>query len=234
MLLQTRGARLRPEGGGGACALRRRRGRDRAGLARPRLAGQGARRGAGDARKAWRPANAAHAGYLEAPAAAADRPSRRGRARARRHRSRRAAAGLARRATSWSPPASRCGASGPTPARAALDRAEHAARAGRHSRRSSPRSRARRWLLDAAGGAADRRGRGTPSCCFEEVEALLASRRAGRRRLPQRRARRAMRRSRWPAARCCLRSPARWPRPGPAMCRATTLVRAGLPGKRCR
>ena len=38
------------EGGGGARPLRRRRGRDRAGLARPRLARQGARRGAGDAR----------------------------------------------------------------------------------------------------------------------------------------------------------------------------------------
>ena len=42
-LLQARGARFRIAGGGRPRALRRRRGRDRARLARPRLASQGAR-----------------------------------------------------------------------------------------------------------------------------------------------------------------------------------------------
>ena len=51
----ARGARLRPARGGGPRALRRRRGRDRARLARSRLADQGARCGAGDARAARRP-----------------------------------------------------------------------------------------------------------------------------------------------------------------------------------
>ena len=49
-LLRQRGARLRSERGRGPRAVRRRRGRDRARLARPGLACEGARRGAGDAR----------------------------------------------------------------------------------------------------------------------------------------------------------------------------------------
>ena len=49
-LLRQRGARVRSAGGRGARAVRRRRGRDRARLARPGLAGESARRGAGDAR----------------------------------------------------------------------------------------------------------------------------------------------------------------------------------------
>ena len=49
-------ARLRRQGAGGARPLRRRRSRDRAGLARARLASPGARRGPGDARAGGRPA----------------------------------------------------------------------------------------------------------------------------------------------------------------------------------
>ena len=61
----ARRARLRPEGGGGARAVRRRRGRDRAGLARSGLAPKTL-----DAARATLEAhgdrvNAAHAGYLE-------------------------------------------------------------------------------------------------------------------------------------------------------------------------
>ena len=49
-LVQRAARAFGAEGGGGPRALRRRRGRDRARLARPRLAREGARRGAGDAR----------------------------------------------------------------------------------------------------------------------------------------------------------------------------------------
>ena len=44
VLVRTRGARFRPEGSRGAGALRRGRGRDRARLARSRVAGESARR----------------------------------------------------------------------------------------------------------------------------------------------------------------------------------------------
>ena len=55
MLLAARGSRLWPEGGRCPRALRRRRGRDRARLARPQLAGEGARIRRRRARTARRP-----------------------------------------------------------------------------------------------------------------------------------------------------------------------------------
>ena len=87
-LLRQCGARLRSERGGGPREVRRRRGRDRARLARPRLAGEGARRGAGDARSAWRPGERRACALSRGPAPAADRAPRRGRAQARRARPR--------------------------------------------------------------------------------------------------------------------------------------------------
>jgi len=61
-----------------ARAMRRRRGRDRAGLARSRLANEGARCGTGDARGAWRPSQGSAYADARGPAAVADRPARRG------------------------------------------------------------------------------------------------------------------------------------------------------------
>ncbi len=68
--------------------MHRRRGRDRARLARPGLAREGARRGAGDARSAWRPGERRACAVSRGPAPAPDRAPRRGRAYARRARSR--------------------------------------------------------------------------------------------------------------------------------------------------
>ena len=81
------GTRLRSERGRGARAMRRRRGRDRARVARPGLAAEGARRGAGDARKTRRLGQRRACAASRGPAPSADRASRRGRACARRARS---------------------------------------------------------------------------------------------------------------------------------------------------
>ena len=82
------GARLRSERGRGPRAMRRRRGRDRARIARPELAAEGARRGAGDARTTRRPGERRACAASRGPAPSPDRASRRGRACARRARSR--------------------------------------------------------------------------------------------------------------------------------------------------
>ena len=86
-LLQECGTRLRSERGRGPRAVCRRRGRDRAGVARPRLAAEGARRGAGDARKTRRLGERRACAASRGPASSPDRASRRGRACARRARS---------------------------------------------------------------------------------------------------------------------------------------------------
>ena len=108
--------------------MHRRRSRDRASLARPWLARQDSRRGAGDARKAWRPAERRACTAISRSAPAADRPSGRGRACAGRSSTRcrfrrlsratheLAVAGIAMRRLRTKP------------ARTALDRASHAAR----------------------------------------------------------------------------------------------------------
>src|SRR5918994_1855631 len=64
----------------------RRRGRDRARLARPGLACEGARRSAGDARRARRPGERRACAVSRGPAPPPDRAPRRGRAYARRAR----------------------------------------------------------------------------------------------------------------------------------------------------
>ena len=61
----SRGPRLRPAGGRRPRAMRRRRGRDRARLARPQLAGEGPRYGARRTRRHGDSANAAYARYLK-------------------------------------------------------------------------------------------------------------------------------------------------------------------------
>ena len=66
----------------GPRAMHRRRSRDRARLARPRLACEGARRGAGNARRARRPCQRGLCAVSRGPAPAPDRPPRRGRAAA--------------------------------------------------------------------------------------------------------------------------------------------------------
>ena len=87
-LLRQCGARLRSERGRGPREVRRRRGRDRARLARPGLACEGARRGAGDARRARRPGERRACAVSRGPAPPPDRAPRRGRAHARRARPR--------------------------------------------------------------------------------------------------------------------------------------------------
>src|SRR5215468_11164783 len=79
-------ALVRAEGGGGPRAVRRRRGRDRARLARPGLAGAGPRRGPGDARGARRPGERRPRAVSRGPAPPPDRAPRPGRAKARRAR----------------------------------------------------------------------------------------------------------------------------------------------------
>ena len=111
-LLRQRGARLRSEGGRRAREVRRRRGRDRARLARSGLACEGARRGAGDARRARRPGERRACAVSRGPAPAPDRTHRRG--RAQRSPSSTPRPSLPRRGppTSWWSRGSRCGASG--------------------------------------------------------------------------------------------------------------------------
>ena len=87
-LLRQCGACLRSERGRGPREVRRRRGRDRARLARPGLACEGARRGAGDARRARRPGERRACAVSRGPAPPPDRAHRRGRAYARRARPR--------------------------------------------------------------------------------------------------------------------------------------------------
>ena len=171
-LLRKRGARLRSERGGGPRAVRRRRGRDRAGLARPGLACEGARRRAGDARSAWRPRQRRACAQSRGPAPAPDRPPRRGRAHARRARpaplppASRAAhelvvAGIAMRRLRTKA------------ARAALARAEQ-----RRARGAIPALTAEvesaSLVLDAPAARLIARGEERP-LLLEEVEALLAS-----------------------------------------------------------
>ena len=159
-LLRSARARLRSERGRGPCAMRRRRGRDRARLARPELAGEGARRGAGDARSAWRPGECRACAVSRGPAPASDRPSRRGRAQARR-------SSIPRRLPpAWQrrPRTGRCrhrdaAAADEDGARGARPGRDSAARdAGIPALMAEVESAAR--VLDDAGGAADRARRG--------------------------------------------------------------------------
>ena len=76
------------ERGRGPREVRRRRGGDRAGVARPGLEGEGARRSAGDTRSAWRPGECRACAVSRGPAPPPDRAPRRGRACARQARPR--------------------------------------------------------------------------------------------------------------------------------------------------
>ena len=93
----TCGACLRSERSGGPRAVRCRRGRDRARLARSGLAREGARRGASDARGARRPGQRRARAVSRGPAPSADRAPRRGRAYAGRARPRAVPAGVENR-----------------------------------------------------------------------------------------------------------------------------------------
>jgi len=86
--LAARGTRLRPERGDRARTLRDCRGRDRAGLARPRLAVETARVGTVGARTARRPRQRRACALPQDPLPPSDRPPRRVRALARKFRSR--------------------------------------------------------------------------------------------------------------------------------------------------
>ena len=123
-----RGARLRSERSRGACEVRRRRGRDRARLARPRLARKGARRGAGDARSARRPRECRACAVSRGPAPSPDRAPRRGRAQARRARPRAVPAGVEDRP--------RAGGGGHRDAAPADENGARGARSGRARRAS--------------------------------------------------------------------------------------------------
>ena len=133
-LLQECGARVRSERGGGPRAVCRRRGRDRARLARPWLACEGARRSAGDARSARRPRQRRACAQSRGPAPAPDRPPRRGRARARRARPHAAPARVEGR-----PRAGGRGDRDPAPADEGGARCARSGRARRARRPASPR-----------------------------------------------------------------------------------------------
>src|SRR5262245_7404167 len=87
-LVRAKALLRRPARGRGPREVRRRRGRDRARLARPRLAGEGARGGTGDARRARRPGKRRARAAPRGPPPPPDRAPRRGRAYARRARPR--------------------------------------------------------------------------------------------------------------------------------------------------
>ena len=114
--------------------VRRRRGRDRARLARPGLAREGARRRAGDARSARRPGERRACALSRGPAPAPDRAPRRGRACARRARPRALPARVEGR-----PRAGRCGDRDAAPADEGGARRARPGRARRARTPVSPR-----------------------------------------------------------------------------------------------
>ena len=137
-----------------------RRGGDRARLARPGLACEGARRGAGDARSPRRPGERRACSQPRGPTPAPDRAPRRGRAHARHARSRAPSAGVAGRPRAGGgrdrDPASadEAGARGARPGRARSARGGHPGPDGGGHKRVSRAGRAR--------SAPDRGWRGTP------------------------------------------------------------------------
>ncbi len=217
-LAATCGARLRSERGRGPREVCRRRGRDRARLARPGLACEGARRGAGDARSARRPGERRACAVSRGPAPAPDRAPRRGRAHARRARPRALPARVEGR-----PRAGRCGDRDATPADEGGARCARPGRARRARRRypcADGGGRKRIPGPEHARGAPDRAWRGATRSCSRRSRRCWRRRRWSWTRAVMSCATHA-RWSRSQGVRCCSRSHARWAKRGPQTCRGT-------------
>ena len=151
-----------------------RRGRDRTRLARPGLAREGARRGAGDARQARRPGKRHVRAVSRGPAPAPDRAHRRGRAHARRARPRALPSRVENR-----PRAGGCGDRAAAPPREGGTGGARSGRA-RGAARTYPRAdgggRERSPRPEHARRAPDRAVARSDSSCSQEVETVLASR----------------------------------------------------------
>ena len=153
--------------------VRRRRGRDRARLARPRLAREGARRSAGDARSARRPGERRACALSRGPAPPADRAPRRGRARRSPSSTRRSSRRRLRAAHELIVAGIAMRRLRTKAARAALARAEHAARhAGIPALTAEVESAS--LVLNTPAARLIARGK-ERLLLLEEVEALLAS-----------------------------------------------------------
>ncbi len=206
-------------------AMRRRRGRDRARFARPRLAREGARQ------RRRRRSNAKATGRT--PPMRAISRSRRllliGRLDdaerdARRARSRRSAACAACRYASSRVPGSPCGASMPGRHRRRSP-APRRPRAGRASRLLAAEVDQAFAVLEAPAARLIARG-GERPLLLDEVEALLRVEDACRRRLPQSSCASGTCSCRSHGVRCCSRLRARSARHGPATCRGTCCLLA--------